>query len=67
MKHNDGTMKEVHEDEVLSEKTDEDPVTIATASAALTQATSHNVTMFNEKILQTNYENIKLKGEIISL
>ena len=30
VKQNDGTMKEVQEDEVLFEKTDEDPVTVAT-------------------------------------
>ena len=34
-KQNDGTMKEIQEDEVLFEETDEDPVTVATASAAL--------------------------------
>ena len=31
-KQNDGTMKEIREDEVLFEKIDEDPVTIATTS-----------------------------------
>ena len=31
MKQNDGTMKEVQEDEVIFEKIDEDPVTIATS------------------------------------
>jgi hypothetical protein len=60
-------MKEVHEDEALFEKIDEDLVTIATTSATITQATAHNVTMLNEKLLQREYENIKLKGEIISL
>ena len=66
-KQNDGTMKEVQEDKVLFEKTDEDPVTIATSSTILTQVTAHNVTMLNEKLLQTEYENIMLKVEIISL
>ena len=42
VKHNDGTMKEVQEDEVLFEKNDEDPVTISIASTTLTQATAHN-------------------------
>jgi len=37
VKQNDGTMKEIHEDEVLFEKTDEDPVTIATSSTTLTK------------------------------
>ena len=67
MKHNDGTTKEVQEDEVQFEKIDEDLVTVATTSITLIQATSHNVTMLNEKLLQTESENIKLKGEIIIL
>ena len=67
MKHNDGTIKELQEDEVLFEKTDEDLVTVATTSTTLTQAIAHNVTMLNEKLLQTESENIKLKDEIISL
>ena len=46
-------MKKTQEDEVLFEKIDEDPVTIKTTLAALTQAIAHNVTMLNEKILQT--------------
>jgi hypothetical protein len=60
-------MKGVHEDEVMFEKTDEDSVTVAMASTTLTQATAHNVTMLNEKLLQAESENIKLKDEIIGL
>ena len=60
-------MKEVYEDEVVFEKTNEDPVIVATTSVDLTQATTHNVTMLNENILEIEYENIKLKDEIISL
>ena len=60
-------MKEVQEDEVLFEKIDEDPMTLATTSATLTQATAHNVTMLIEKLLQAESKNIKLKDEIISL
>ena len=67
MKQNDGTMKEIQEDEVLFEKTDEDLVTVATTSTTLTQATSHNVTMLNEKLLPVESENIKLKDELINL
>ena len=67
MKQNDGTMKEIQEDEVLIEKTDEDPMTVATTSTYLTHATAHNVTMLNEKLLQARSKNIKLKDEIISL
>ena len=37
-------MKEIQENEVLFEKTDEDPMTIAIASIDLTQVYAHNVT-----------------------
>ena len=67
MKQNDGTMKEMQEDEVMFEKTNEYPVTLAISREPLTQATPHNVTMFNKKLLQIEYENINLKDEIISL
>ena len=60
-------MNKIQEDEVLFEKTDEDPVTIATTSTTLTQVTAHNVTMLNEKFLQAESKNIKLKDEIIIL
>ena len=53
VKQNDGTMKEVQEDEVFFEKTDEDPMTIATTSTSLTQATTHNITILNEILLET--------------
>ena len=43
-------MKEVQEDEVLFENTNEDLVIVATTSTKLSQATSHNVTVLNEKI-----------------
>ena len=59
-------MKEIQEDEVLFEKTDEDPVTVATTLTTLSQATSHNFTMLNEKLSQAESEN-KFKDEIISL
>ena len=44
-KQNDGTFKEVQEDEVLFERIDEDPIMVATTSAALSQATVHNVNL----------------------
>ena len=66
-KQNDRTMKEIREDEFLFEKTNEDPMTIATASVALAQATAHNVTMLNEKLSQAESENVQLKDEIINL
>ena len=45
-------MKEIQEDEVLFEKTDEDAVTVATTSTTLSHDTSHNVSMLNEKLSQ---------------
>ena len=42
-------------------------MTVAIGSTTLTQATAHNVTMLNEKLLQTESKNIELKDEIISL
>ena len=49
-KQNDGIVKEVQEDEVLFEKTGEDPITVATDSIALSNATLHNVTMLSDKL-----------------
>ena len=66
-KQNDGTFKEVHEDEVLFERIDEDPVTVATASATLSQATVHNVNILSEKLSQAESDNNKLKEEVINL
>ena len=60
-------MKEIQEDEVLFEKTDEDPVIVATTSATLSQATAHNVTILNENLSQSESDNNKFKDEIISL
>ena len=66
-KENDETLKEVQEDEVLFERTDEDLIMVATTSAALSQATAHNVTMLSEKLPQAESDNNKLKDEVISL
>ena len=60
-------MKEVQEDELPFEKIDEDPMTVATTSTSLTQATTHNVTILNEELLQVESKNIKLKDKIIIL
>jgi hypothetical protein len=60
-------LKEIQEDEVLFDKTDEDPITIATTLAALSQATAHNVTVLKEKLSQAESDNNKLKDEINSL
>ena len=43
-------MKEVQEDEFLFGKTGEDLVRVATISTTLSQATTHNVTLLNEKL-----------------
>ena len=60
-KQNDETMKEIQEDEVLFEKTDEYMVIVATTSTTLSQATAHNVTVLNEKLSQAELDNNKLK------
>jgi hypothetical protein len=67
VKQCDGTFKDMQGDEVLFEKTDEDTVTVATATTNLTQATSHNITILNENLLEVELENIKLKDELINL
>ena len=66
-RQDDGTYKEVQEDEILFERTEEDPVTVATASATLSQATAHNINVLNEKLSQAETDNQKLKEEITSL
>ena len=66
-KQNDGTFKEVQEDEVLFERIDEVLVTVATASVALSQATVHNVNVLSEKLSQAKSENNNLKEEVINL
>ena len=66
-KLSDGTLKEVQEDDVLFERTDEDPITVATTSATLSQGTVHNVSMLSEKLSQVESDNYKLKEEVISL
>jgi hypothetical protein len=42
-------------------------MTVATTSTTLTQDTAHNIIVLNEKILEAELENIKLKDELISL
>ena len=51
----------------MTEKSDEDLVTVATTSAKLSQATAHNVIVLNEKLSRAKSDNNKLKDEIISL
>ena len=60
-------MKEIQEDEVLFLKTDEYLVIVAIELEALSQATSHNVTVLNEKLSQVESDKNKLKDEIINL
>ena len=67
LKHIDGTMREIKKDEVLFEKTDEDPMLVATTSAALNQANILNISFLNEIEIEVESENQKLKYEIIGL
>ena len=66
-KHNDRTIKQIQEDKVLFENTDEDHVIVAIALATLSQDTAHNVIMLNETFSQAESENTKLIDEITSL
>ena len=51
----------------MFKKTNEDQIIVDTSSTTLSQATSHNVTMLNEKLSKAESDNNKLKDEIISL
>ena len=66
-RQDDGTYKEVQEDEILFERIEEDPVIVATALAALSQATVDNVNVLSEKLSQAKSDNHKLKEEVINL
>ena len=52
---------------MLFERTDEDPIMAATTLVSLTQATAHNISVLNEKVIEAESENQKLKDELISL
>ena len=45
----------------MFERIEEDLVTVATASTALSQATLHNVNMLSENLSQAESDNNKLK------
>ena len=51
----------------MFERTDEDLITVAIALVALSQATIHNVTMLSEKLSQAEFDNNKLKEDVINL
>jgi hypothetical protein len=42
-------------------------VTVAIASTTLTKYTTHNIIVLNEKLLEVESKNLKLKDELISL
>jgi hypothetical protein len=52
VKQSDGNLEELQEAEVLFKNTDEDPITVDIASTSLTQATAHNISVLNEKLLE---------------
>jgi hypothetical protein len=66
-RQDDGTYKEVQEDEILFERIEEDPVTVATTSAAFSQAIVHDINVLSEKLSQAESDNHKLKEEITNL
>ena len=53
VKQSDGTLDEMQDYEVLFEKMDEDHVIVATSLDSLAQSTSHNITILNDKLLET--------------
>ena len=65
MNQDDGNLEEIQEDEVLFDKTNGDPVTVATTSIASAQATDHNISVLNENILEVESKNLMLKDELI--
>lgn len=60
-------MKDIHDDEVVFERIDEDPMLIAIASATLRQANVLNISILNEKLTMSELEKRKLQDEIINL
>ena len=52
---------------MLFERTDEDPIMVDTYSTSLTQDTTHNISVLNEKVMEVELESQKLKVELISL
>lgn len=67
VRQNDGTYKEVQEDEILFESIEEDRVIVATTSTPFPQATVHNVNVLSEKLSQAKSDNHKLKEDITNL
>ena len=53
-------MREINEDEVLFEKTDEDLMLIATTSTSLPQDSVHNISILNGKLAQAESKSKKL-------
>lgn len=49
-------MMDINENEVLFERDDEDPMLVATSSAALSQSNILNISLLNERITQEESE-----------
>ena len=60
-------MREITKDEELFEKTDEDPMLLATNFVALTQASVYNISMLDGKLDEAKSKNKKLEEEYINL
>ena len=67
VKQIDRNLEEMLEDEVLFERIEEDPIMVVTALEALTQAIAHNISVLNEKFMESKTKNQNLKDELISL
>lgn len=52
---------------MLFERIDEDPIMVASDSKTLTQGIVHNISVLNEKVVEVESKNQKLKDELICL
>ena len=63
----DGQEGEINKDKVFFEKTDEDLMLISTTSSTLNQASVHNISIINGKLVEVESRNKKLEEENINL
>ena len=61
VKQVDGNIREIQEDEVLFEKTNEYPMLVATTSVALNQSNILNISLLNEREVEENKKIRSLK------
>lgn len=67
VKERDGQVRDIIEDEVLSEKIDKDLMLVVTTFAALTLDSVYNISILNGKFAEAKSKNKKLEEENINL